>query len=153
MSVVATFSRLRRHRGSTNLENMARNLVNEVKDAMDDQVIRAIEIMRYEPPPPPESSYERSHRYSGSWEPIPPHPGKGGLVAGIRGNAVDPDNGKNYTVWVGGDEAGTGQQMQHSVTGWPLAALAIQGIQSSGAFSRGDDFIQRVARAVRRSKK
>jgi hypothetical protein len=152
MSVVATITRLRKHRGPSNLENMAANLVNEVRDAMDDQIIAALRIMHTEPPPPPDSSYERTHRYSGSWEPVPPHRTLAGLVGGIKGDAVD-ERGHDYTVWVGGDSVGTGQQDQHAQTGWPLAALALAGISAGVAIQRGEDFVSRVRKAVQRSKR
>jgi hypothetical protein len=119
---------------------------------MDDQVIAAVRIMRTEPPPKADSTYERTHQYSGSWDPIPPHPGKGGLVAGIRGNAVDP-RGHNYTVYVGGDDVGIGQQPQHAETGWPLAALAIQGLSVGISVQRGDDFVSRIRKAIQKSKR
>lgn len=151
MTVTAMFSRARAHRDSK-LDKMAASLVNEIKDSMDDQVIQAVRIMHTEPPPKASSTYERTHKYSTSWEPIPAHLGKGGLVAGIRGNAVDP-RGHNYTVYVGGDETGTGQQPQHAETGWPLAALAIQGLSVGISVQAGDDFVRRIQKAIQRSKR
>lgn len=152
MSVIATFTRARGRPGKSKLDNMAANLRSELEQAMISQILTAVDIMNEEPPPKPDSKYERTHRYSTSWIPFFPRRQGDRLVAGISGNAVD-ERGHNYTVWVGGDEAGFGQQAQHTETGWPLAAIALRGGRGSVSFQRGDDFIQKVTRAIDRSKR
>lgn len=151
MAVIATFSRSRQKKGVSQLDKMAANLRNELEQAMIEQVLQAVDIMQEEPPEKPDSNYIRTHRYSTSWTPMFPRKQGDRLVAGIFGNAFDGRH--NYTVYVGGDERGFGQQPQHAETGWPLAVLALQGGRASGAFTRGDDFVTKVRRAIQRSKR
>lgn len=151
MSVIATFTKARGRPGKSKLDNMAANLRSELEQAMISQILTAVDIMHEEPPPKADSRYERTHRYSSSWIPMYPRRQGDRLVAGIQGNAVD-ERGKNYTVWVGGDEAGFDQQAQHAETGWPLAAVALRGGRGSGSFQRGDDFVRKVLRAIQKSK-
>lgn len=147
MSVVV---RLRRLAGKHNkLENMAKNIVSETQDAMNQQILAAVDVMQSEPPEKLGSQYVRTHRYADSWQPIFARPSGGRLEGGIRGNAVD-ERGHNYTVYVGGDSHGEGQQQQHFETGWPLAVDALEGrVSNSGV--RLVPFGERIRQAVHRS--
>lgn len=151
MSVIATFTRARGTKGHSKLDNMAANLLSELQQAMIEQVNQAIDIMQAPVPEKPGSTYVRTGDYQRSWIPFFPRRQGDRLVAGISGNAFDGRH--NYTVYVGGDESGFGQQPQHAETGWPLARLALDGVSVSGSFQRGDDFVSRVSRAVQKSKR
>lgn len=153
MSVIATFTRARGRPGKSKLDNMAANLRSELEQAMISQVLTAVDIMQEEPPPKPDGTYVRTHRYANSWIPFFPRRQGDRLVAGISGNAID-DRGHNYTTFVGGDAAGVGQQPQHAETGWPLARLALDGVRASGSFERDSlPFFRAVERAIKRSKR
>jgi hypothetical protein len=149
MSVVATFRRLAGTK--RNLRTVGARIVNEVQEAMNAQILDAVDVMHSEPPLKIGSSYIRSHRYSSSWRPILAHPSGGRLEGGIAGNAVDSENFKNYTMWVGGDEYGGGQQQQHYDTGWPVAALALEGLPTGSGLRRAKPFVDRVRKAVRKA--
>lgn len=151
MPVVATFSKISRTTRKGSLEKMATNLRSELQQAMIEQVLQAVDIMQEEVPEKPDSTYVRTGNYQRSWTPVFPRQQGDRLVAGIAGSGWDGRH--DYTVYVGGDETGFGQQEQHATTGWPLASLAIRGIRSGGAFTRGDDFVERIRRAVVRSKR
>lgn len=146
MSVIIRFRRLA---GKHNkLANMANNIVNDVQQAMIEQIQQAVDIMGSEPPPKPESSYQRIHNYADSWQPIFPRASGGRLEGGIIGGF-----GLRYAVYVGGDSHGDGQQQQHFDTGWPLAAEAIDGIAPGGVrlTSAGDRIRNAVHHTVERS--
>lgn len=66
------------------------------------------------PTQPAGSKYVRTGNYGDSFEITE----EGNMGARLVNNAVA--KGKNYTMWVGGDSAGLGQQAIHKSTGWPI---------------------------------
>lgn len=146
-----TTVRIRRLTGKTaRLEAIASGLVSSVQDSINAQLLVALDIMQTEPPPKAGSDYVRTHTYQRSWIPTFAHITSGDVRGELRGDAVDP-RGHRYTVWVGGDDAGFGQQLQHAETGWPLANTAVRsGQSSSGSVSRGDDFVERIRNKIRK---
>lgn len=151
--VRVTFRRLS-GKGPNRLERAAASLVNEVRDAMNQQILTAVDIMQSEPPVRfPRNGgrpYIRTHTYANSWQPIFARASGGRLEGGIRGSAVDPW-GTDYTVAVGGDAHGEGQLGIHEETGWPLAVDALEGRSSGVVLTRAPiPFGDRIRVAVRR---
>lgn len=91
------------------------------------------------------SKYQPTFRYTDSVEAVPAHETKAELVAAVRVNAVELARNKNYTVYVGGDETGEGQQTGW-VGDWPIIAEAVRGGGSTGV----PTWKQSVGKAVKR---
>ena len=117
MAVVARIRALTKK--PTRLQALANNLLGEVVQVMDRQLDDAVDIMKTEPPPKPDSTYVRTHNYQRSWKRSDVRLRGSGLVGTIR-------NDMRYAVFVGGDESGTGQLDMHASTGWPLLATALR---------------------------
>jgi hypothetical protein len=150
MSVTVTFRRLAGRR--RNIASVGVAIVSEVQDAMNAQILTAVDIMRSEPPPKAGSKYIRTHTYANSWRPIFARASGGRLEGGISGNAVDP-SGTNYTERVGGDKHGEGQIQMHADTRWPLAVDALEGRTTGVMLTpvKPQLFRNRVRKAVRKA--
>lgn len=124
------------------LEAIAKGIVPRVLDEMDMHCTEVAQYLRV-PHHKPDSKYIPTFRYTDSVEEVDAHETKAELVAGISVDARD-DRGHNYTVYVGGDETGEGQQTGW-VGPWPIIADSVRGGGSTGI----PEWRQRIRKVIK----